>query len=309
MYRPETALSHKIQVPAFPEFSRFMLEHRKFIRSHAFEFNPMSCEYNFANLFVWQNACRLSWTVYQDRILIYDGLENRAFMPLGPEISPEGLAELSRDMKKSGLSGNFCLAPREYIEKFPEIEKYYRIAEEPDHAEYIYETEKLVVLSGVKLHKKRNLISQFRHLWPDFKICMLDENYFEKSLDLCTRMMNRHKPVLPTLVQEFCAMEKAFENFDELELEGLVLLADNRIAAFCVFSLSGPMVYDIQFEKSDPDFKGAAQVINQETARYLQRRCRFLNREQDLGIKGLRQAKMSYEPLKLITPYSLVFIC
>jgi len=229
-------------------------------------------------------------------------------MPLGPEILPEGLADLSCDMKKSGLSGNFCLAGREYIEKFLEIEKYYRVTEDPDHAEYIYETEKLSVLAGVKLHKKRNLISQFKRLWPDFKICMLDKNYFARALELCTKMMNRHRPSLATLDQEFCAIKKAFDNFDELELQGLVLLVENRVAAFCIFSLSGPMVYDIQFEKSDPDFKGAAQVINQETARYLCGRCRFLNREQDLGIKGLRQAKMSYEPFRLITPYNLMFI-
>ncbi len=65
--------------------------------------------------------------------------------------------------------------------------------------------------------------------------------------------------------------------------------------------------YDIQFEKFDTEFKGIGQVINQETAKYLSRKCRYLNREQDLGIKGVRQAKLSYEPVKLLTPCSLSF--
>jgi hypothetical protein len=198
-------------------------------------------------------------------------------------------------------------------DKTSDVEKFKERFAELDPPEHVVkrfneEIEKLSVLAGVKLHKKRNLISQFKRLWPDFKICMLDKNYFARALELCTKMMNRHRPSLATLDQEFCAIKKAFDNFDELELQGLVLLVENRVAAFCIFSLSGPMVYDIQFEKSDPDFKGAAQVINQETARYLCGRCRFLNREQDLGIKGLRQAKMSYEPFRLITPYNLMFI-
>ncbi|MCP3898465.1 MAG: DUF2156 domain-containing protein, partial [Desulfobacteraceae bacterium] len=65
---------------------------------------------------------------------------------------------------------------------------------------------------------------------------------------------------------------------------------------------------DVHFEKADVNFKGTAQVINQETAKYLQKKCRYLNKEQDLGIKGLRQAKMSYYPEMLFEPYGLVFL-
>jgi hypothetical protein len=56
------------------------------------------------------------------------------------------------------------------------------------------------------------------------------------------------------------------------------------------------------------DFKGASQIINHETAKSLKNRCRYLNREQDLGVKGLRQAKLSYDPLQLIIPYTLISI-
>jgi len=109
------------------------------------------------------------------------------------------------------------------------------------------------------------------------------------------------------LEDEFTAIERAFENFDRLGFEGIALWVKNRLVAFCVFSRLNHDTYNIQFEKSDIAFKGAAQVINQETTKYLRNKCVYLNREQDLGIKGLRQAKLSYEPERLIVPQTLIF--
>jgi hypothetical protein len=106
------------------------------------------------------------------------------------------------------------------------------------------------------------------------------------------------------LVIELSAMEKAFDHFEDLGLEGLALMADRQMVAFSIFSPLNHDTWNVQFEKSDFDYKGAAQVINHQTALYLKDRCRYINREQDLGIKGLRQAKMSYEPETLFIPHT-----
>ncbi|WP_300458910.1 phosphatidylglycerol lysyltransferase domain-containing protein [Desulfobacula sp.] len=287
------------------QLNRFALKDRQLIQAYIETFTPLSCEYNFSNLFAWQDAYHLTWTIYQERLLIYDGISQCGFMPLGEDLYPEELVILSLNLKNLGLAPNFCLVTSDYLEKFPEIENYYVVKEERDYAEYIYDVDNLCDLNGVKLHKKRNLISQFKRAFPDFEVHRLTAANKDKALGLAQQLMNRRKRRSRDLDQEYSALKTSFDYFEQLGLDGLVITLGTQVIAFSVFSSLSQSTYDIQFEKSDMDFKGAAQMINHETAQYLRNKCDYLNREQDLGIKGLRQAKLSYDPVHLITPYSL----
>ncbi len=304
MDRAELQVPHKLEVL---KFNRFALNDQKLISTHVETFKPLSCEYNFSNLFAWQYACKLFWTIYHDRILIYDGVSKCAFMPLGEDLCPKELMILSLKLKYMGLSPDFSLVSSEYIKKYSDLEKYYIVKKERDNSEYIYDVEALCELKGIKLHKKRNLISQFKRTYSDFEVHELKDKYRYKALELAQNLIKQRKYPSITIDHEFSAIKISFDNFDELGLHGLAITVGSRLVAFCVFSRLCPLTYDIQFEKFDANFKGAAQVINHETAKYLRKKCQYLNREQDLGIAGLRQAKMSYDPVNLITPYSLVF--
>ena len=295
------------QQNVFFKFNQFTLKDQNIVQSFIDRFQPFSCEYNFSNLFTWQYASRLSWMLYKERFLIYDGIEHSSFMPLGKDFYPEELIVLSQNLKNMGLSPDFCLATSRYLNKFPEIEKYYTIKKARDQAEYIYDVNKLSELKGTKLHKKRNLISQFKNNYPDYKVRLFNKGYGQKALGLTHMLMTRYCKTSKTLDQEYLAIQSALDHFDALGLGGIAIFVNNKLVAFTIFSRLNHSTYDIQFEKADMDFKGASQMINSETAKFLKNRCRYLNREQDLGIKGLRQAKISYEPLQLITPYTLIF--
>lgn len=289
------------------DFQRFHLKDRQLLETFAEKFSPQSCEYNFANLFAWQDVYDVSWTLYQDRVLIYDGLNNTAFMPLGTDFHPQDLVTLSLNLIRSGLHPDLSLATRPYIERYPDLEKYYRIEEKPEAAEYIYDVNRLVELSGAKLHKKKNLIAQFKKNNPDYEVHQMSEKYRSEAFEFVRVLLNRRAPHPKTLDQEFEAIHTSFQYFDALNLEGQVVTIKGRIVAFAVFSRISDTVFDIQFEKADPAFKGAAQLINHETAKYLKDRCRYINREQDLGIQGLRQAKLSYDPVEVMASYELKF--
>lgn len=307
MYRAEAVLLDPPEKIRFPKLNQFALKDRELIQTYIDTFNPVSCEYNFSNLFAWQDAYQLTWNLYQERLLIYDGVSQCGFMPLGEDVSPEELVLLSLNLKSMGLTPDFSLVTPDYLRKFPGIETYYEVKEERDYAEYIYDVNSLCELTGTKLHKKRNLISQFKRSYPDFEVHPLKGEYNSKALELAQELMNRRKQDSKTLDQEFDALKISLDHFEDLGLEGLAITIGSRVIAFSIFSQLRHSTYDIQFEKSDTEFKGAAQVINHETALYLKDKCSYLNREQDLGIRGLRQAKLSYEPLKLITLYSLIF--
>ena len=89
-------------------------------------------------------------------------------------------------------------------------------------------------------------------------------------------------------------------------MEGTCLYVGDQLIAFAVCSRINSQMYTIHFEKNDPEFKGSGQVINQETARMLLGKAEFINREQDLGVEGLRHAKSSYAPVELLRNWNLI---
>ncbi len=290
-----------------PSLKPFELDDQPVIREFVDIYQPSSCEYNYANLYSWRDPYQYTWMIYQERLVVYDGLNKCAFMPLGEALPPEALAIFSLNMMKSGLSPDIGIVLPEYLEQFPEIEQYYTVRKERDYAEYIYSADSLSELNGTKLHKKRNLISQFHRLYPGYAVQKMEGDLRGKSFAMVKQMMSRMEKPSRTLEQEFSAFEQVFSHFDQLGFKGLVLTVEDTIAAFSIFTRLNRDTYNIQFEKSNQQFKGTAQMINRETAAFLKEKCTWLNREQDLGIKGLRQAKMSYEPETLLTPNTLIF--
>src|SRR3989339_1137574 len=142
MYTPEAVL-HTHQKTQFIKFNRFELKNKELIHAYVKRFNPESCEYNFSNLFAWQKAYDLSFTLYQGRLLIYDGISQCAFMPLGEDFYPEGLVVLALQLKSLGIEASFGLVTPAYLKKYPDIETYFMVKEERDYAEYIYEVKSL----------------------------------------------------------------------------------------------------------------------------------------------------------------------
>lgn len=295
------------QTVDYPFRKGFELTDQALIQSYIDQYSPMSCEYNFSNLFSWNDTYEHLWGIYRDRILIYDPAHKQAFMPMGEDLPPNELADLSTYLIRMGLSPDIGLVCRDYIEFFPQVEKYYTIEENRDHAEYIYLTHKLSSLKGDKLHKKKNLISQFEKLYPGYQVQSLGSENLHEISGFTRLLLDRMDPVPEALEIEYKAIQRCLDHFDELNMEGLVIHVEDQIAAYSMFSRLNSFTYDIQFEKSDYSFKGAAQIINWKTAEFLEDKCTYINREQDMGIQGLRQAKLSYEPEVLFIPYFLKF--
>ncbi|WDP86120.1 MAG: DUF2156 domain-containing protein [Desulfobacter sp.] len=288
-------------------FTKFTMDTAPMVKGFLNRYPSLSCEYNFVTLFCWAKAYQYSWFTYKGRFFIFDGVDNLIFMPLGPAIAPEDLKQISAHFAGIGLGPDICLATKAYLDAYPQIKHFYTISQDRDAAEYLYLAQSLAELKGSKLHKKRNLISQFKRRFPDFTLGALTaDNIFDVKA-FAKDLLHTLDPFPRALADEFSAMETAFDHWSFLGLEGLVLAVEGKIAAFSVFSPLNKDTYNIHFEKSNMAFKGAAQVINQETARLLAEKTKYINREQDLGIPGLRQAKLSYAPCTLLTPYILRF--
>ncbi|NDY72503.1 hypothetical protein DO021_13045 [Desulfobacter hydrogenophilus] len=292
--------------PSILKPGEFDLGTRSLILDFLGHYPPCSCEYSFVNLFCWQNLYRYSWFFYENSLVIHDDRSQTLFMPIGEDLEPDELFALSKKAVAAGLSGNIGLVPESYVAIWPDIDRYFSITSDRDAADYVYLTEDLAELKGNKLHKKKNLISQFKRAYPAHSIVPINEENCKDLMQFERRLLAGMPSISSSLVEESDAMTMAFSHWNDLGLSGLILLVEDEIAAFAVFSPLSSDTWDVHFEKADVSFKGAAQMINYETANFLEGTARYINREQDLGIPGLRQAKLSYAPHALIEPYFLV---
>jgi hypothetical protein len=242
---------------------------------------------------------------FRNAILIHSGLDKTLLMPIGNVFSPDELKDLLCSTFPATEDASIIQVPEGYIKGNQGINDFFESELDGDFADYIYSTEKLYLLRGAKLAKKKNLLAQFVRGNPGYTSAPLQEANLDECFELTEkwRLSTTSEPV--TLAQEKEAIHEAFANYNNLGLEGTCIFVGGKIVAFSVFTFQSSDAAIVHFEKYDKDFKGSAQAINWETAKSLLGRCKYINREQDIGLPGLRKAKLSYDPDKIMHNYTL----
>ncbi|GEM_PF-1071422 len=226
--------------------------------------------------------------------------------------------KLGFDKLENGFKGNFCLFEKDYFDNNEQYLNYFKLIEDRNNANYIYTSEKLAQLSGRKLHGKRNLISQFIKNYPDYKIIYQDKKNlncesFRKCIELADKWIYQKElssKFDSNLINLIKMEEKVLKNscnyFKETCIGLTIVEIDENIIGFSVFSEQTEEMATIHFEKYNSDYIGISQFINNATAKFLQNKYKYINREDDLGVEQLRFAKNSYLPDNLLIPYLLI---
>ena len=186
-----------------------------------------------------------------------------------------------------------------------------RVNANRDHADYIYLRESLAALSGKKLQAKRNHVNRFKALYPDYRYEELTDEWVPACLDLTRRWVESRQDEAEkrAVAAESEAIQRALAHREELDLRGGVLLVGEQIAAFTYGAPICRDTFDVCVEKADVEFEGAYTVINKEFVSRLPEQYKYVNREEDLGVEGLRKAKLSYQPEMLLMKYSVWSSC
>ncbi len=281
----------------FPEFRPIRLADAARLKQLTAANTRPSCECAPANLLLWAEPYRMEWAELEGRLLILGREERLLHFPIGDWFPPGQLAELTAEATARGrIDGAVYDAPPEYFTRFPDAERFFRSECDPGSADYLYDLRQLAELSGGRLRKKRNLIRQFEAAHPDWSLVPLSPDLLPVAAELA-RMLNARLTDRPFLHDEALAMTTAWNHFEAIGLEGVLLYAAPGCpVGFSVFSSITPECFDIHFEKADHLCKGAAQMLTWQLARHLAPRGRRMNREQDMNEPGLRQAKESLDP-------------
>jgi hypothetical protein len=267
--------------------------------------NKISCDYNFANLYLWGGIYAMRWGFYKGLLLLYSGKDDILLMPVGRPFVAEELLEISDAARVQGKRGDFAIVEAAFVEANPGLADFFNAGLDKDNADYVYSARALVELKGRKLHKKKNLLSQFLRNNPGYRCERMGAADAAECFSLAEKWCEDKSCEAIGFTHETSALERAFDKYGELGLDGLVITAKGALVAFSIFDRQNRDTAVVHFEKYDPEVKGSAQVINWETARVLAERYEYVNREQDLGIEGLRRAKESYCPLFTVKVYTL----
>lgn len=214
---------------------------------------------------------------------------------------------LKKDAQENGMPLAFpLLTAQQKLFLETKMPNEFTFTERRDDSDYLYLSKSLAELPGGTYHKKKNHISQFERKHPGFRFepitaqnrndaFSVEETWFGENSGADDYDKSEEKLII----------KEALELFDTLELSGGILYADNKPVAMTIGSAITEKVADVHFEKavSEYDRDGAYAVINHEYAKTMLK-YEYLNREEDLGIEGLRKAKLSYHPDILLAKWS-----
>lgn len=278
-------------------------DHIPLMQDYLARYPRENCDYTVTNILAWGQIYKNHLMLWQDNLVVFNPKYQYICFPVGQNFSEADLADLVRLFRTEYPQAELILIPETYVQEHPSLAEHFTITDDRSWADYVYEVDKLVKLSGKKLAKKKNLVSQFVRAYPEYKVLPITSDKAGVLLDFTHKWRRERSAEGIYLMTEIKAIEHTLEMWDSLPTEGIIICLHNRIAAYSVYSPQTENMVSEHFEKFDPDKKGSAQLINWETARSLQGRYKYINREQDLGLDGLRQAKMSYEPEYLVKFY------
>ena len=282
-------------------FHRIGLEDKAAYESILFSAPERGCEYSFANLYMWG---RQEVAFIHGCVAFFSHFYGRSVYPypIGSGDKQAVIRLIMADAKERGIPlrlTGMTDADREELEAlFPGM---FTVQPSRDSYDYVYAVDALADLRGKKMQKKRNHFNRFQASHPGYQVLPLDC----KTLSLAGHMVNDWFKARMTsdpdgdYLLENIAMTKAFRDYSAMDMEGIVLLEDNRVLAVTMGSRLNSNTFDIHFEKAREDVDGAYNAVNAEFARYLRLKypdIAFLNREDDVGLEGLRKAKLSYHP-------------
>ena len=264
------------------------------------------CEHSFVNLYLWG---RQKAAVVENCLVTFSQFDRRSVYMICGENKKAALAAVMRDAGKRGipcrlvgLSQDDCALLETWC---PGCLRYHV---DRDTFDYVYDVQRLATLSGKKLQKKRNHLNRFRQENPDHDFRPItDENIGEVELlvDKWYAMREESDPHADFLLEK-AALKKALRQREILGMEGLVLYTGTGAVAMTLGSFLRPDTFDVNFEKALEVTDGAYPAITNGFARYLQEKypnLRYLNREDDMGLEGLRKAKLSYYPDFMVEKY------
>jgi hypothetical protein len=288
-------------IPSYPNFRPLEIEDLD-IFNQAFSDNPpVISEFTFTNLYAWRQIYKLQVAALDNFILIRSDAQKRVrfFVPIGKGDIKTAMEHVLKD-----TAGTFMRVPEITKSSF-DCDTRFKIELDRDNLDYLFKTNDLVLLPGAKYDGKRNLIKKFQsmHKYEYVKLNAVNANRCLEFEEAWCSIKNCDS--IEGLDNERSAIREMVKNFSILDLVGGAIEVEGKIYAVAVGQKLNDNTLVVHILKADPNVTGLYQVINNEFLKQEGANFTYVNLEQDLGIEGLRKAKLSYHPADIVKKYKL----
>lgn len=289
------------------EFRQPLISDREKINQTLSHVRQTGCEFCFGNIFIWAPIYGAEISTCKHFLICRSTDEKPSYS------IPKGDGDFTQcidNLKEEALSeGNpfelYGITDENRLEIENLMPGRFVFTEHRNSFDYLYSREELAELSGKKYHGKRNHISYFCNNF-DWKYEEIDSSNMDECFSMNEKWESENKDKPGDLTLEEIAIRRAFDNYSALDFKGGLIRANGEIVAYTMGERLNDNTFCTHFEKAFASVRGAYPMINREFARNTLNDYDFINREEDMGIEGLRKAKLSYCPVTLIKKYRAV---
>jgi uncharacterized protein len=288
------------------DFKPVTLADRAFFERHYALYPQIHSSNTFTNMICWNSFAHYRYAYIKGNIIISNTIEGitRFRPPIGPR-DPMLMHELLQLAGDVGDENPLTLIDTDTARWMHEINPGLVLVPDRNHSDYVYRASDLAELHGKYYVKIRNQIHKFRKNYKYTVETITPENR-EELVDFLNKWCEMKRCESDSfLAHEIEATSYAVEHFSELSLQGLLIRVNSEVGAISLFERLNEDTALVHFEKGMMKYEGIYKAINLETAEVLAREVTYINRESDLGVEGLREAKMRYHPHHLVEVYSL----
>ncbi|MBO5287139.1 MAG: DUF2156 domain-containing protein [Clostridia bacterium] len=307
------SIDTKIEGKRLLDFKSIEPRDREQYNKHLFKSGVRGSEASFGNMFLWGNQ---KINVTDEGVYILATFGNHVFypFPIGDGDTKTYVETIIADAQARGLHCIINGITRDRLEEmkalFPNMFEY---NERRSFFDYVYNIEDLATLEGKKYSKKRNHLNRFKDLCPNYSVEEISQENIHRVREMADGWYISRETDNPELdfTMEKKALYGALDNYIELGLEGIMIIFEDEVIAFTIGNRLSFNTFDVQFEKASGKIQGSYVAVNNEFAKHLLTKhpeLEYLDREEDMGIEGLRKAKESYYPALLIEKHRACLI-
>jgi len=295
-------------------FKNIQLENKEIFNRYLQVYKIETSELTFTNIFMWRKYYGFKFAIIHDFLcIIASGDNNRggtpfAFPPIGQYEDIERFSlvfdELKRYFFQNNIKPRFNRVPGNQLKYFYQLSPQEVILDR-DNSDYIYNIKDLTYLRGKRYHAKRNHINAFK-LKHKFEYVKITSN---QHVTRCAKLNEDlyNVKVSPTSYEDKWVIEELLENYNKLDCVGALIKVDGQYAAFTIGEQINETTAVVHVEKADRTIRGLYELIKQQFCEHEWQHLEYINKEQDLGIEGLRKAKLSYCPVKMLDKHIITF--
>lgn len=263
----------------------------------------------FANMFAWRKCYHIKWLEIENCLIIKVRRDEIDFF-LPPFPKNGANIDIALDLILAQIKANpACEIRGIYQDALTDISKSFwdnfELTSDRDNFDYVYNREDLAKLAGRKYHSKKNHINAFLKLYPNYQYLPLTTDLIPQCKEflgkwfLAKGISSDH-----SIRCEMSAINQSLNNLEALEIQGGTIFIDGQMEAFTYGEAINKDVAIIHVEKANPAIRGLYAKINQDFCNNAWQSIKYINREEDMGLEGLRKAKESYNPVFMVEKYS-----